>query len=263
MLPKNTPPRLPVLFVGHGTPLNAVDDNEFTHAWALLGVKLPRPRAILAISGHWYTYGTGVTAMDRPETIYDFGYQNLQHLRYPAPGHPALAERVAELLMPCPVVRDSNWGLDHGAWSVLLKAYPKADIPVVQLSIDGTQRPQVHYELGRRLAPLRGEGVMILATGNIVHNLNLVMSAENAGAHSWAERFDLAVRDRLIKRDWDSLVDYEALGPDAALSVPTPDHYLPLVYAMGAADPNEPIWFPVEGIDLGSMSMRSVVFGNV
>jgi 4,5-DOPA dioxygenase extradiol len=255
-------PRLPVVFIGHGTPLNAIADNEFTRTWATLGAKIRRPRAILAISAHWYTVGTGVTAMEAPETIYDFGYRNLRHLRYPAPGLPALAERVAELLAPCPVVHDKSWGLDHGSWSVLLKAYPAADIPVVQLSIDGTQRPRVHYELGKRLAPLRDEDVLILATGNIVHNLDLTIREGTAAPYPWAERFDCTVRDRLIERDWESLVDYDSLGPDAALSVPTPDHYLPFVYALGAADPDEPVWFPIEGIDRGSMSMRCVVFGS-
>ncbi len=258
---KKAESRLPVVFVGHGTPLNAIAENVFTENWATLGAAIPRPRAILAISAHWYTYGTGVTSMETPETLYDFGYRNLRHIKYPAPGLPALAERVAELLSPCPVVRDRSWGLDHGSWSVLLKAFPAADIPVVQLSIDGTQRPQVHYDLGRRLAPLRDEGVLIFATGNIVHNLELVVSRGETSPYSWAERFDNTVRDRLLARNWDSLVDYESLGPDAALSVPTPDHYLPLVYAMGAADPSEPVSFPVEGIDRGAMSMRSVLFG--
>ncbi len=256
--------RLPVLFVGHGTPLNAIADNQFTRAWAMLGARIPRPRAILVISAHWYTYGTGVTAMEQPETIYDFGGgSDLRRLRYPAPGLPDLAERVAELLAPCPVVRDQNWGFDHGCWSVLLKAYPAADIPVVQLSIDGTQRPQVHYELGRRLAPLREEGVLIFTSGNIVHNLGLVIPDDRASPYPWAERFDLAVRDRLTRRDWNALVDYGSLGPDAALCVPTPEHYLPLVYALGAANPDESISFPVEGVHLGSVSMRCVVFGDI
>jgi 4,5-DOPA dioxygenase extradiol len=263
MLQDFTSRRLPVLFVGHGTPFNAIADNEFTRTWAMLGTTIPRPRAILVISAHWYTYGTGVTATDRPDTIHDFGGgSELRELQYPAPGLPHLAERVADLLAPCPVVRDRSWGFDHGCWSVLKRAYPAADIPVVQLSIDGTQRPQVHYELGKRLAPLRDEGVLIFASGNIVHNLNFVIRDAAAAPYPWAERFDLAVRERLIARDWESLVDYGSLGPDAALCVPTPDHYLPLVYAMGAASREERVSFPVEGIDLGSVSMRCVVFGD-
>jgi 4,5-DOPA dioxygenase extradiol len=256
--------RLPVVFVGHGTPLNAIADNTFTRGWAELGARLPRPRAILMISAHWYTYGTAVTAMERPETLYDFGGgSDLRRVRYPAPGLPDLAERVAELLAPCPVVRDTSWGFDHGCWSVLVKLFPAADIPVVQLSIDGTQRPQVHYDVGKRLAPLRDEGVLIFTSGNIVHNLNAVVHDDDACPYPWAQRFDLAVRDRLLRRDWESLVDYEKLGPDAALSIPTPDHYLPLLFAMGAANAEERISFPVEGIHLGSVSMRCVVFGDI
>jgi len=210
--------RLPVLFAGHGTPLNAITDDEFTRGWAMLGARIQRPRAILAISAHWYTYGTGVTAAERQETIYDFGGgSDLRRLRYPTPGFPDLAERVAELLTSCPVVRDKNWGFDHGCWSVLLKAYPAADVPVVQLSIDGTQRPQVHYEFGKRLAPLRDEGVLIFASGNIVHDLSSVVHDDTAMPYPWAKRFDLAVRDRLIKRDWESLVDYVSLGRCRAL----------------------------------------------
>jgi 4,5-DOPA dioxygenase extradiol len=263
MLEKIVGQRLPVLFIGHGTPLNAIADNTFTRGWAMLGARVPRPRAIVVISAHWYTYGTGVTAMERPETIYDFGGgSDLRRVRYPAPGFPDLAEHIAELLAPCPVVRDQSWGFDHGCWSVLVKAYPAADIPVVQVSIDGTQRPQVHYELGRRLSPLRDEGILIFTSGNIVHNLNLVILDDAATPYPWAERFDLAVRDRLMNRNWESLVDYQSLGPDAGLSVPTPEHYLPLVYALGAADPDENVAFPVEGIHLGSVSMRSVVFGK-
>jgi 4,5-DOPA dioxygenase extradiol len=227
----------------------------------MLGKEIPRPHAILVVSAHWYTIGTAVTAIERPETLYDFGYRNLDHIKYPAPGNPVLAERVAELLAPCPVVRDHTWGLDHGAWSVLLRLYPKADVPVVQLSIDGSQRPMVHFDLGRRLAPLRDEGVLIMGTGNIVHNLERYI--RNGHPYPWAQRFDGFVRDRLDARDWLALVDYELLGEDAALSVPTPDHYLPLVYAIGAADPTEPVAFCNEAIEGGSMSMRTVIFGNI
>jgi 4,5-DOPA dioxygenase extradiol len=255
-------PGFPVAFIGHGTPLNALDDNAFTRGWAALAAKLARPRAILSISAHWYTRGTAVTAMERPRTIHDFGYNNLQHLSYPAPGDPILAEEVANLLAPIEVVRDHSWGLDHGTWTVLLKAYPEADIPVVQLSIDGTKPPQFHRELGRRLAPLRDKDILILATGNIVHNLeHFIRSPGGAPPFAWAERFDRLVRDKLTEREWDAVVDYESLGADATKAVPTPDHYLPLVYALGAANPEEPISFPIEGIAGGSMSMRSIFFG--
>lgn len=253
--------RMPVVFVGHGTPLNALADNAFTRGWAAMGAAIGRPERILAISAHWYTRGTGVTAMDRPETLHDFGYRHLDHLRYPAPGSPDLAARAARLLAPIPVVQNHSWGLDHGTWSVLLKMYPRADVPVVQLSIDATKPPAFHVDVGRSLAALREDGVLILATGNIVHNIDAAIRTPRPPAYPWAERFDQLVRERLESRDWASLVDYAKLGGDAALSVPTPDHYLPLVHAIGAADPAEPVGFPVEGIDMGSMSMRSVIFG--
>jgi len=200
-------PGFPIAFIGHGTPLNALDDNAYTRGWAALAAKLARPRAILSISAHWYTRGTAVTAMERPRTIYDFGYKNLQHLTYPAPGDPILAEEVANLLAPIEVVRDHSWGLDHGTWTVLLKAYPEADIPVVQLSIDGTKSPQFHRELGRRLAPLRDKNILILATGNIVHNLEyFIRSPGGAPPFAWAERFDRLVRDKLTEREWDDML---------------------------------------------------------
>jgi len=253
----------PVVFIGHGTPLNALMDNEYTRAWAALGAALGRPRAILSISAHWYTRGTAVTAMAQPETIYDFGYQNMYHIKYPAPGDPALADRIAALLAPVSVVKDQSWGFDHGTWAVLGKAYPDATIPVVQLSIDGTREPRFHYELGRMLAPLRREGVLIAGTGNIVHNLAMTIRSGPATPYPWAERFDATVREKLVARDWAALVNYRALGPDAEMAVPTPDHYLPLLYVLGAATPDEEISFPVEAIDRGSMSMRTVMIGTV
>lgn len=252
----------PVVFIGHGTPLNALAANVFTQAWAELGAAIGRPRAILSISGHWYTRGTRVTAMERPPTLYDFGYRNMFHIKYPAPGSPALAARVADLLAPAIVAQDLDWGLDHGTWSVLTKAYPDADIPVVQLSLDGTRAPSYHYELGIRLRHLRREGVLILASGNIVHNLALTIRTGDAPPYDWAVRFDELVRAKLVARDWQALVDYPALGADAALAVPTPDHYLPLLYAIGAAAPDDTVSFRVPVIDRGSMAMRTVVFDH-
>jgi 4,5-DOPA dioxygenase extradiol len=237
--------RFPVLFVGHGTPLNAISDNIFTQTWARLGQTI-RPRAILSISAHWYTRGTRVTAVERPPTIYDFGYRNLRHLSYPA-----------ELLQPAAVVNDEQWGFDHG-----LKAYPVANIPVVQLSIDAMESTRFHFDLGRRLKPLRDEGVFIVASGNIVHSLNLSIRSGPEIPYPWAERFDTTVRDKLLGRNWNDLIEYQTLDQDWAYAVPTPDHYLPLLYALGAADELEPLSFPVEGIVSGSMSMRSVLFGT-
>ena len=231
-------------------------------SWAHLGQKI-RPREILSISAHWYTRGTRVTAAERQQTIYDFGYRNLGHLNYPAPGSPSLARRVTELLQPTPIMDDDQWGVDHGTWSVLLKAYPAANIPVVQLSIDGTKSTRLHFDLGRRLRPLRDEGVFIVASGNIVHNLNLSIRNGPEIPYPWAERFDAIVRDKLLSRNWIDLIEYQTLCPEWAYAVPTPDHYLPLLYALGAADESEPLSFPVEGIVSGSMSMRSVLFGAV
>jgi 4,5-DOPA dioxygenase extradiol len=253
----------PVIFVGHGSPQNALMDNVFTKAWARLGAALGRPRAILCISGHWYTRGTRVTAMEWPGTLYDFGYQNMYHIKYPAPGSPALGDRVAELLKHISVVKDYEWGFDHGTWSVLSKAYPAADVPVIQLSLDGTRGPKFHYELGKHLKHLRREGVLIMGSGNIVHNLELTIRTGKAQPYAWAERFDALVRAKLLDRDFEALVDYQSLSPDVDLAVPTPDHYLPLLYTLGVAEPDDPIAFPVEEIDRGSMSMRTIVFGSL
>jgi len=251
----------PVIFVGHGTPLNAMRNNAFTDSWTRLGAALGRPRAILSVSAHWYTRGTLVTAMARPNQLYDFGYRNMAHIKYHAPGSPALADRVVELLRHACPVKDYSWGLDHGTWSVLSKAYPAADVPVVQLSIDGTREPEFHYDLGRHLKRLRREGVLIMGSGNIVHNLGLTVRTGKAEPYAWAVRFDALVRTKLIDRDFEALVNYPSLSPDADLAVPTPDHYLPLLYTLGAVEADEPIVFPVEEIDRGSMSMRTIMFG--
>ncbi len=258
------PPRMPVLFLGHGNPLNALDDNAYTRAWNEIGRSIPRPRAILMVSAHWYLPGTFVTAMEHPRTIHDFGGfpRALFEVRYPAPGDPELAAHVATLLAPARVRMDHAWGLDHGTWSVLRHVYPDADVPVVQLSIDELQPPSYHYELGVRLRPLRDEGVLIAASGNIVHNLHAYAWGRHVQEpYDWAMRFETTARELMLARRFDPLVDYETLGDDALRSAPTPDHYLPLIYAMGAATPDDAVTFPVEGIDGGSISMLSVRFG--
>ena len=257
--------RLPAVFLGHGNPMNALGDNAWTRAWAALGAGLmPRPRAVLAVSAHWYIAGTAVTAMAAPRTIHDFGGfpRELFAMRYPAAGDPALAQRLAELLAPVPVEADQSWGLDHGTWSVLCHVFPKADIPVVQLSIDATQPPAFHYELGTRLRKLRDEGVLIVGSGDIVHNLEAYAWGRHpAQPYDWAVRFENAVRKHLIAGDHAPLIDYPAMGNDARLSVPTPEHYLPLLYVLGASIAGEPLTFPTEGIDGGSVSMLAVRFG--
>ena len=257
--------RLPAIFLGHGNPMNALQENAWTRAWAALGAGLgPRPRAVLAISAHWYVPGTAVTAMAAPRTIHDFGGfpRELFAMRYPAPGDPALAAQVAELLAPLQVEADQSWGLDHGTWSVLCHVFPQADVPVVQLSIDETRPPAFHYELGTRLRPLRDEGVLIVGSGDVVHNLEAyAWGRRPAQPYDWALRFESTVRERLTAGDHATLVDYAALGEDALLSVPTPEHYLPLLYVLGASEPEESVTFPTEGIDGGSVSMLAVRFG--
>jgi len=252
----------PALFVGHGNPMHAISENAYTRAWRALGASLARPKAILAISAHWYVRGTRVTAMAKPKTIHDFGGfpDELYQVEYPAPGSPELARRVRDLLAPLDVGLDESWGLDHGTWSVLVHMFPAADIPVVQLSIDRTKPASFHHELGARLAPLRGEGVLVLGSGNVVHNLETVAWGDpSAGPYDWAARFDAKVRELLDAKDHASLVDYAKLGPDALLSVPTPDHSLPLLYVAGASPGVVPT-YPCGGFDLGSISMLSVRF---
>jgi len=262
---RNTPmTRMPTIFFGHGNPMNALQDNDWTRGWAAIGQRLPRPRAVLAVSAHWYLPGTAVTAMAAPRTIHDFGGfpRELFAVQYPAPGDLDLVRRVRELLRPLEVRADVSWGLDHGTWSVLRHVYPDADVPVVQLSIDESQPPSFHYRLGQLLRPLRDEGILLIGSGNVVHNLHAYAWGRHpAEPFDWALRFEAKARELMLQADHQSLMDYEALGRDAELSIPTPDHYLPLLYVLGASVQGEPLTFPVEGMDGGSISMLSVQFG--
>jgi len=256
---------MPAIFFGHGNPLNALLRNQYTEAWSNIGNSLPRPKAVLCVSAHWYLPGTAVTAMVQPRTIHDFGGfpRELYEVQYPAPGSPELARRVQSLLAPVAVELDEeSWGLDHGTWSVLCHVFPNADIPVVQLSIDETQPPKFHYELAKRLAQLRDEGVLIVGSGNLVHNLHTyAWGRHDVEPFDWAVRFEKLARELLLKADHAPLIDYESLGRDALLSAPTPDHYLPLLYVIGARRPGDKVSFPVEGFDGGSISMLSVQIG--
>lgn len=227
--------RLPAVFVGHGSPMNTIEHNRFTVAWHDLARSLPVPRAVVAVSAHWYTRGTAVTAVERPRTIHDFtGFPDeLYRVEYPAPGSPEIAERVATLLAPTPVARDLTWGLDHGTWSVLVHMYPDADVPVVQLSIDATLDTASHIELGRRLAPLRDENVLIVGSGNVVHNLGMIDWSRPDDAFGWADDFDRATRD-VMDSDPDGLALLES-HPSFGAAVPTPEHWLPLAYVAGAS----------------------------
>jgi 4,5-DOPA dioxygenase extradiol len=250
---------MPAVFVGHGTPMNALQQNRYTETWRGLGTSVSRPRAVLCVSAHWYGPGTRVTAMAKPPTIHDFGGfpRELFELEYPAPGDPELAREVQALLAPVEVELDEAWGLDHGAWSVLVHMFPQADVPVVQLSIDAMEPPAFHYALGDRLRPLRERGVLLVGSGNVVHNLGVYGRRPGMAPFDWAARFEAEVRRRLDAGDHEALIAYERLGPDARLSIPTPEHYLPLLYVIGQAGA-APIAFPVDGIEGGSISMLTV-----
>lgn len=256
---------MPALFIGHGSPMNALEVNRYSTAWRRIGQALPRPAAVLAISAHWYVPGTSVTAMEAPKTIHDFhGFPlDLFDFRYSAPGSPAVAARVRECLRPLDVAADLTWGLDHGAWSVLAHLFPAADVPVVQLSIDHSRPAQFHYDLGERLTALRDEGILILGSGNVVHNLGLLRWDAPVAAYDWAQRFEQAVKDRLLRHDPAALVGWHGLDPQASLAVPTPEHYLPLLYCIATRGEGEAVGFPVEGIEMGSLSMLSVCIGDL
>lgn len=250
--------RMPAVFLGHGNPMLALGGNEFSRAWRALGARLPRPRAILCISAHWETAGRRVTAMPEPRTIHDFyGFPpELFAVRYPAPGAPELAARIADLLPG--TVGDLDWGLDHGTWAPLRHVYPQADLPVVQLSLDRGSDPPAQLALARKLAPLREEGVLVVGSGNLVHNLR---RAKWGGGepYAWALAFDAAVAQALADDDGAALADYASLHPQALLAVPTPEHYLPMLYVQGVRHPGDRLEFFNEAIDLGSIGMRSFV----
>ncbi len=254
--------RMPVLFLGHGSPMNAIEDNAWRRGWAAVAGQMPEPKAILCVSAHWETRGAAaVSASEHPSTIHDFGGfpQALFDVRYPAPGDPALAARVGDLLAPDPVVQHPNRGLDHGAWSVLLPMYPDAHVPIVQLSLDRARPNAWHYETGRRLAALRDERVLIVASGDIVHNLRDV-DFRTGATPPWAPRFNDAAKTLIETGDHGPLIDWEALGPDAAASINSAEHYLPLLYALGATDAGERASFFNDDVFAG-ISMTSVRWG--
>jgi 4,5-DOPA dioxygenase extradiol len=253
--------RMPVLFVGHGSPMNAIEDTPWSRGFRALGGLLPQPKAVLCISAHWYVEGTFLTGEQRPRTIHDFGGfpQELYEIQYPARGDPTLAARVAHL---AGASLSNDWGLDHGTWSVLLHMRPAADVPVVQLSIDARLRPEEHLQLGRALRPLRDEGVLILGSGNLTHNLRHAFTAWHRGDTStpdWAAQFDAEAKQAAEQRDHAALARLP-LTPHGRMSHPTPDHYYPLLYAAGASDERDTASFPIEGYDMGSLSMRAILF---
>lgn len=253
--------KTPALFLGHGSPMNAIEDNAWSRGWREVAARQPRPKAILMISAHWETQGLAVTAAEHPQTIHDFfGFpQALFDVRYPAPGSPALAHRVADLLSPDPVDLHPTRGFDHGAWSVVGPMYPEADIPMVQLSLDRTKTAQQHYDLGRKLRPLRGEGVMIIGSGDIVHNLRAA-DFRRPESPEWADRFNAAAKRLIEQGDHQPLIDYAQLGEDAAQSINSAEHYLPLLYVLGAQEPGEHVSFFNDDV-FAAISMTSLAVG--
>lgn len=251
---------MPALFVGHGNPMNAILHNEFNEKWRQLGEQLPKPKAILSVSAHWLTRGTYVTAMERPKTIHDFGGfpKELFDAQYPAPGAPDIAATTIGLVKDVVIKEDHQWGLDHGTWSVLLPMYPKADIPVFQLSIDYYQAPQYHYDLAMQLAELRKKGVMIIGSGNIVHNLRMI-DFEGKRKFDWADEFDEKIKNFIENGNDDAVINYHKLGSIADMAVPTNDHYLPLLYSLAVKGKKDEVAFFNDKMDAGSISMRSLL----
>lgn len=255
--------KTPVLFLGHGSPMNIVLENEYTESLVQLGQSLQRPKAILVVSAHWLTKGTFITTNKHPETIYDFyGFpQELYDVRYPCPGATEQIEEVAAVFENASVIYDNQRGLDHAAWSVLKHMYPKADIPVMEMSLDYGKTPQEHYELAKQLAPLREHGILVIGSGNMVHNLRLVDWDMDAKPFEWAVNFDNILKKYLVERNHQPLIEYEKMGKEALLSIPTNEHYLPLLYAAALQEQNEDLAFIYEGFQNASMSMRCLAIG--
>jgi 4,5-DOPA dioxygenase extradiol len=252
---------MPALFVGHGNPMNAIEDNEFSRAWQGAASQIPKPKSILCISAHWEGHSSQVTAMETPRTIHDFyGFpRELFEQQYPTPGSPELAERVKHLLGESNVELDHSWGLDHGTWSVLCRMYPQADIRVVQLSLNRTLDTAGHYALGQQLRQLRWEGVLIVGSGNIVHNLRMMVWED--AAFDWAVEFDANIKQWILQHEYDPIIHYEKQGRAAMLSVNSAEHYLPLLYVLGAGEKDEPVSFFAEKLWGGSLSMRCIRIG--
>jgi 4,5-DOPA dioxygenase extradiol len=252
---------MPVLFVGHGNPMNAIEDNEFSRTWELIGKQLPEPKAILCVSAHWQTEGTRIGAMEKPQTIHDFGGfpKELFDVQYEAKGSPEFARETKEAITKTKAELDYEWGLDHGCWSVLRKMYPQANVPAFQLSLDYNAKPTDHYEIAKQLKELRKKGVLIIGSGNIVHNLRLVKWKDTG--FDWAIAFDEKIKSLIEKGDDQSIVNYNELGTEATLSIPTNEHYLPLLYSLAVKDSKDDIIFFNEKVTMGSVSMRSLKIG--
>lgn len=257
----NSGNEMPVLFIGHGSPMNAIEKNQFSDSWNALGTKIPKPRAILSVSAHWETEGTKVMANPMPETIHDFGGfpKALFDTQYPAPGNPELAAEIAQFLHDYEAKTDLSWGLDHGTWSVLKPMFPKADIPVIQLSLDYRKTPERHYEMAKILQTLRKKGVLILGSGNIVHNLGMLDWRNPNKAFDWATEFNTTVVHAIKQSDHQKLIQFNKLGKTAQLSIPSAEHYLPMLYILAALKPNEQVKFFNESPAMGSLYMTSFI----
>jgi len=257
---------MPVLFIGHGSPMNGIEDNEFSQKWKQLAKDIPTPKAVLVVSAHWLSKGTRITAMDFPKTIHDFGGfpQELFDVQYKAPGHPELAKETASIITSTAVEMDHDWGLDHGAWTIIRHMYPDATIPVLQLSIDYTKGPQYHYDLAKELYSLRKKGVLIMGSGNMVHNLGMVawhrLDDEEYG-YDWAIQMNTTFKDLIQNGHHDKLIKYEQLGKEALLSIPTPEHYWPLLYTLGLKGSKDNVSFFNDKVVGGSLTMTSVLIG--
>jgi len=255
--------KMPVLFLGHGSPMNAIQETEFSKGWKTIGQSLPRPNAIICISAHWETKGTFVTAMEKPKTIHDFGGfpQELFDVQYPAPGSPQTAMDTKKSITKTEVGMDQQWGLDHGCWSVVKHLYPKADIPVIQLSLDYTKGPQYHYELAKELSGLRKKGILIIGSGNMVHNLGIIDWQHQDTGFDWAIEANTTMKNLITNGDFTPLINYSAQGKAFQLSIPTPEHYLPLLYTLGLKEEKEDLSFFNDKTVMGSISMTSVMIG--
>lgn len=262
--PLATTETMPVIFVGHGSPMNAIEENEFTEGWRKISTTLPKPNAILCVSAHWETKGTFVTAMEKPPTIHDFGGfpQALFDVQYPAPGSPELADETKRIIDKTSVGLDNSWGLDHGAWSVIKRFYPYADVPVIQMSLDYYRDPQFHYDLGKQLSALRKKGVLIMGSGNIVHNLRMVDWNNPDRGYDWALEANEKFKKLISNDEHNQLINYKKLGREVELSVPTPEHFLPLLYVLALKNGDEKISFFNDKPVMGSLSMTSLVIGQ-
>ena len=257
---------MPVLFIGHGSPMNGIEHNMYSNQWMQLAKDIPAPKAVLVVSAHWFTKGTSITAMDFPKTIHDFGGfpQALFDVQYPAPGNPLLAAETATMVQSATIELDHDWGLDHGAWTILKHMYPAANIPILQLSIDYTKAPSYHYALAKELYQLRKKGVLIIGSGNIVHNLRMVAWDKLAipgFGFDWALEMNDTFKNLILQNQHTSLINYEQLGTAAKLAIPTPEHYLPLIYTLGLKTEKDAIKFFNDTAVGGSLTMTSVQFG--